>query len=114
MTSDELLFVLNELEPVDLADLTFCVITRGSHHRWDNFAQTLVHTPEETFWPFDRAEVLVISKTTGREPLGGGRKPGKWGVSFELFGTLADAQARREAVLASQPHIQPREDQQRG
>lgn len=109
MTPDELLFVLNELEPIDLSNLTFCVITRGSHHRWDNLAQTLVHTPEETFWPFDRAEILVISKTTGREPLGGGRKPGKWGVTFELFDTLADAQARREAVLAVPAGIQAAE-----
>jgi hypothetical protein len=86
MTADEILLVLNDLEPVDTASWVFCVITRtgeGAHS-----------------WPFQLGEVLVLNEQFGREPYGEGRKPAKWDVEEEHFTTLGEAQACREAVLA--------------
>lgn len=97
----EVLIVLNDLEPMDFDKLEFAVITEPAAQRFDVGTQEFVNEP--WWFPFDRAEVIVLHKDSGREPFGEGRKPGKWGVTCERFPTFAEAMQRRAEVLASVP-----------
>jgi len=87
MTADEVLLVLNGLEPVDMSGWVFCVITDAPEDRAGGY------------WPFERGEVVVLAED-GREPFGEGRKPAKWDVGEAEFATLAEAVACRVRVLA--------------
>lgn len=80
MEAGDVLAVLIGPEPLDLAALEFCVITATMREGG-------------TWWPFERGEILVVDKITGREPFGEGRKPAKWDVEAEYVPTLAEAQA---------------------
>jgi hypothetical protein len=98
----DVLYVLNGLEPPALGVLEFCVVTTGAKERWSNADQKFLPCDPlspEAFWPFERAEILVVDSRTGREPWGEGRKPTKWFVACEYFSTLAEAVACRERVL---------------
>jgi hypothetical protein len=101
--ADDVLFVLNELEPVDMDELKFCVITAGSRQviGMGPMAGQIIQLPEgeERFTPFEKAEILVVVGDYGREPFGEGRAPRKWAVDESYFGTLEEAQACRAAVL---------------
>jgi hypothetical protein len=99
MNAEDVLFVLNGLEPYELSELEFAVITTPASEAWSNHLQRVV--PGESWWPFERGEVLVVSKPWGREPWGEGRKPGKWDVGCEYVDTLAEAMVIRNRVLAS-------------
>lgn len=83
--ASDVLAVLNGLAPVDLSELEFCVITATMREGG-------------TWWPFERGEILVVNKVTGREPFGEGRKPAKWDVEAEYVPTLTEARAIRERV----------------
>lgn len=82
----DILAVLNGLAPVDLSGLEFCVITNTTR-------------PHDSYWPFERGEILVVDKLSGRESFGEGRKPAKWDVDAEYVPTLDEARAIRERVL---------------
>lgn len=97
MNAEDVLFVLAHRAPVDLDGLTFAVITKPSDHAWDQANQQLVE--RKSWWPFDPGEVLVLDRW-GREPFGEGRKPGKWGVTCEIFDSLDAALERRAQVLS--------------
>jgi hypothetical protein len=86
MNADDVLFVYNRLQPVDLTGWTFCVITGAEPGR------------DRDCWPFEPGEIVVLDPS-GREPFGEGRKPSKWFVTTEAFPTLADALACRARVL---------------
>jgi hypothetical protein len=102
MDANEILRVLNDLEPVDTTGWVFCVISDasslaiGSGHA----AGKVIDMGEPHFWPFQKGEILVLDGEYGREPFGEGRKPAKWDVAEEYFTTLAEAEACREQVLA--------------
>lgn len=98
----EVLFVLNELEEPDYWDLEFCVITGGYTETPGTGAAAgeMVRLSWEHFWPFEKAEIIVVSKKTGGEPFGQGRKPSKWGVSARCFGSVAEAMECWARVLA--------------
>lgn len=83
MTAEDVLTVLNDLEPVDLSKWTFCVLTDA---------------PDGNFSPFERGEVLVLDEH--RQEVGHGRRPAKVDVAEQDFATLAEALACREQVLA--------------
>lgn len=85
MNADEVLTVLNDLQPVDMTGWVFAVITDAYN---------------DEYWPFERGEVVVLTGEYEREPLGRLRKPAKWDVHEECFATLAEAQACRDQVLA--------------
>lgn len=87
MNAEEVLAVLNGLEPPDTTDWVFCVITDAPDDRRGGY------------WPFERGEIVVLDGG-GREPFGEGRKPAKWDVGEAEFTTLAEALACREQVLA--------------
>lgn len=101
ITAYEVLIVLNGLEPVDLNRLEFGVITEGTVTAvgTGRAAGRTVTLTEPSYFPFERGEVLVLDKESGREPFGEGRKPGKWAVTCECFAAFAEAMARRNAVL---------------
>jgi hypothetical protein len=100
VTADEVLIILNDLEPVDLSTLTIVVITAGAREHFDVARQRMETVAEPNFWPFRQGEILVLADS-GREPFGEGRKPAKWSVTCEEFETLAAALARRAEVLAA-------------
>ena len=101
MTVEDVLTVLNDLEPVDMAAWTFAVITDASSDvpGTGRMAGRTVDLGEPRFWPFQKGEIIVLDGG-GREPFGEGRKPAKWDVHDEQFTTLAEAKACREQVLA--------------
>lgn len=80
--------------PVDLDHLEFCVITGPGE------MPTRSGGSRDSYWPFERGEILLVDKFTGREPFGEGRKPSKWSVETEYVATLAEAQSIRERVLS--------------
>lgn len=88
MNAEEVLTVLNDLEPVDMTGWVFCVIADAPDGR------------DGGYWPFEKGEIVVLDGDYGREPLGQGRKPAKWDVAEVNFTTLAEAMACRERVLA--------------
>jgi hypothetical protein len=100
ITADVYLLVLNDMEPLDLASLEIVVITHGSDQLWNNREQRFQDVSEPSFWPFAQGEILVLTDY-GREPLGAGRKPGKWDVHAQTCGTFAEALALSEQVKAA-------------
>lgn len=87
MDASEALFVLNGCEQPETSGWEFCVIIG----RQGDDGKSL--------WPFEKGELLVLNDY-GREPLGEGRKPGKWAVDTAEFSSLEEALACRAAVLA--------------
>lgn len=83
LNAKDVLFVLNDLEPVDLSKWTFCVLTDA---------------PGGNFSPFERGEILVLDEH--RTEVGRGRRPAKADVAEEDFATLAEALTCRDRVLA--------------
>jgi hypothetical protein len=100
VSPEEILTVLNGLEPVNTDDWVFCVITRGSREHYNSRTGQIEPRDEESWWPFEKGEVVVLDDEYGREPFGEERKPSKWDLEVEHFDSLADAVACREAVLA--------------
>lgn len=87
MKSKDVLFVINGLRDLNLDLYEFGVITG-------------IET-ETSRTIFELGEVMVLDKMSGREPdFTEGRKPGKWSVTCETFGTLEEAMACRERVLS--------------
>jgi hypothetical protein len=76
-TAEQILYVLNDCEPLDLEALEFCVITGGYRH--DLRGEKLAAGDRTNYWPFVHGELLVLGES-GREPFGEGRKPSKWSV----------------------------------
>lgn len=80
-TAEQILFVLNDCEPIDPAALWFCVITAPRS--------------DGSWWPCQPGELLVVDDVCGRESIGG-RKPAKWDLSeyytqdFEAAKALSD------------------------
>lgn len=77
-TAEQILYVLNDCEALDLEALEFCVITGGS--RYDMRANKLPPGEPANYWPFLRGELLILGES-GREPFGEARKPSKWSVN---------------------------------
>jgi hypothetical protein len=100
VNADEVLQVLNDLEPVDMSGWVFAVITDASDlvAGSGRMAGQVVQLAEPNFGPFEKGEVLVLA-ANGREPFAEGRNPDKWDVHAEEFATLAEALACREQVL---------------
>lgn len=86
ITAEDVLLVLNGMVPIDLRLLEFCVITDAPDGRG--------------YAPFERGEIVVLTKNGGHEPFGEQRKPSKWDVGEEHCATLAEAMACRASVLA--------------
>jgi hypothetical protein len=105
MNAEDVLFVLNELNPVDPTNLEFGIAVAGR----TEIAGTgraigrIITLDTPSFWPFEPGEIIVLDKDTGREPFGEGRKPAKWDVEFRYCDTLDEAMAVRTAVLADEP-----------
>ena len=101
MNADEVLQVLNDLEPVEMGGWVFAVITDASNlvAGAGRMAGQVVKLAEPNFGPFEKGEVVVLADD-GREPCGGERNPDKWDVHVEGFATLAEALTCREQVLA--------------
>lgn len=57
-------------------------------------ALTVFRTPV-----FYAGEILVVESTTGREIGGRGRKPSKWGVTYEEFVTIESAEDCARKVM---------------
>lgn len=102
--AEDILRVLNDLEPVELDGLKFSVITDASSERagTGRMAGQIVDTGEPSFWPFSKGEIIINDGDGGREPFGEGRKPAKWDVHEESFDTLAEALECRRKVLAGE------------
>lgn len=102
MTPEDLLYVLNDCEPVDLTGFEYAVATKPAPPgvAWNPFANAFSDT--SSWWPFAPAEVTVVDES-GREPFKDGRHSRKWGVTFEYFDTLGEALACRQRVLAGLP-----------
>lgn len=98
--TDDILRVLNDLEPLDVDNLKFSVISDAGSHAV--VAGNLVDTGEPRFWPFQQGEVIINDGHGGREPFGEGRKPNKWDVAEESFDTLDEALECRRKVLAGE------------
>lgn len=88
--AEDILRVLNELEPVELDELKFSVIVDAPDDR------------ARGYWPFERGEIVINDGEGGREPFGQGRKPGKWDVAEESFDTLAEALECQRKVLGGE------------
>lgn len=98
MTAEDVLFVLNHGEALDLGQYEFAVATAPSDMRFDYGRQRMVDEP--SWFPFAQGEILIVNRE-GREPFGEGRHCRKWGVEFEYFTNLADAVSCRRRVLAT-------------
>lgn len=77
-TAEQILYVLNDCEPVDLEALEFCVITGGS--RRDVYGRKLSDGAPADYRGFEYGELLILNEF-GREPFGDHRKPSKWSVT---------------------------------
>lgn len=97
ITAEEILLVLNDLVPVHIAEIV--VVTHGSAERFDIPQQRMVPVDTPHFWPFAQGEILLLGPS-GREPLGEGRKPGKWDVIVQPCSSFAEARAMSERVKA--------------
>jgi len=82
-TAEQILFVLNGCEPINAADLWFCVITAPR--------------ADGSWWPCQPGELLVVNDECGREPIGG-RKPAKWDVEAFYTQDFAAAEALSKLV----------------
>lgn len=98
--AEDILTALNDLEPLNLDELKFSVITDAGSHAVVN--GKLEDMGEPRFWPFEKGEIIVNDGHGGREPFGEGRKPNKWDVADVAFDTLAEALECRAKVLAGE------------
>lgn len=101
-TAEQVLYVLNDCEPLDLEALDFCVVTAGS--RYDLRGNKLPTGEEPNFWPFERGELLVLGES-GRERFGEHRKPSKWSVGTFETKDYDSALALSE-LITSDPELQ--------
>jgi len=76
-TAEQILYVLNDCEPLDLEALEFCVITGGYRHEING--AKLADGKPANYYPFERGELLVVD--AGGWALPSGRKPSKWSVT---------------------------------
>ncbi|MFI7644159.1 hypothetical protein [Nonomuraea sp. NPDC049400] len=83
LTAEQVLQIINGGEPPNLQGFELCVITGGYTKGFGAgpMAGQIVELSEETFWPFERGEILIVDRDSGREPFGEGRKPAKWSVT---------------------------------
>jgi hypothetical protein len=106
MTSkaEDILLVLNDLDPLDLNQLKFSVITDASSLTAGQgpMAGQIVDLGEPRFWPFEKGEIIVNNGEGGRERFGEGRKPSKWDVADVAFDTLEEALECRRKVLSGE------------
>lgn len=102
LTAEQVLLVLNDMEPVNLDGLEIVVITHGASQRWNTPAQKFEDVETPNFWPFEQGEILLLDQY-GREPFGQGRKPGKWDVRDQTCDTFEAAQELSAAVKAAPP-----------
>lgn len=97
--------VLAETDPQHAASYAdavrpgYAVIVAG-YDGADDLAQarprSAPHWSGVVFWPFTKGEVVrLVGGPDGREPDGQGRRPAKWPVAVEWFGTDQRAAARR-------------------
>ncbi|SEN90720.1 hypothetical protein [Nonomuraea pusilla] len=103
LTAEQVLQIINGGEALELSTLELCVITGGYTKGFGSgpMAGEIVNLSEETFWPFERGEILIVDRDSGREPFGEGRKPAKWGVTAVYTGNWDEAWTlRREALSA--------------
>jgi len=77
-TAEQILYVLNDCETVDLEALEFCVITGGS--RRDILGNRLPDGASADYRGFEYGELLILDGS-GREPFGDHRNPSKWSVT---------------------------------
>jgi len=77
-TAEQILYVLNDCEPIDLEALEFCVITGGS--RRDVYGRRLPDDAPADYRGFEYGELLILNES-GREPFGDHRNPSKWSVT---------------------------------
>jgi hypothetical protein len=81
-TAEQILYILNDREHIDLEALTFCVITAGS--RYGVRGNKLQDGEPASYYPFYPGELLVLLDPWGREPFGQGRDPSNFSVgTFE-------------------------------
>ena len=73
-TAEQILYVLNDCEPVDLEALEFCVITGGSRH--DILGNRLPDHALADFRGFEFGELLILN-ASGRKPFGDHHMPSK-------------------------------------
>lgn len=106
LTAEQVLQILNGGEPLDIGTLELCVITGGYTKGFGSgpMAGEIVNLSEETFWPFERGEILIVDRDSGREPFGEGRKPAKWGVAAVYTSDWNEAQELRQAVVGAERH----------
>lgn len=77
-TAEQILYILNDCEPLDLEALEFCVITGGS--RRDVNGTKLPDDAPSDYRGFELGELLILNEF-GREPFGDHRNPSKWSVT---------------------------------
>lgn len=92
LTAEQVLQILNGDAPVDLDQLTLCVITHGDGPDRDRYSE------------YERGEILVVGRESRREPFGEGRKPWKrsvgthftsdWDAAHALSALVRDAEFR--------------------
>ena len=94
-TAEQILYVLNDCEPVDLEALEFCVITGGS--RRDILGNRLPDGASADYRGFEYGELLILDGS-GREPFGDHRNPSKWSVTTFYTNDYAAALALSELI----------------
>lgn len=103
-TAEQILYVLNDCEPLDLEALKFCVITAG--FRYGVRGDRLADGEPASYYPFYPGELLVLLGPWGREPFGQGRDPSK--SSVRTFETKDyDAAIALSELIQQDPKLQP-------
>lgn len=96
VSQNDIVTVLNGLEPVDYSELRVAVACKPADMHFDYKKQAMVEG--ESWFPFTQGEIVLIN-SEGREPFGECRHTGKWGIQFEDFQTLREAMKRRAELL---------------
>lgn len=103
-TAEQVLYIANGCETLDLNQIVFCVITAGSRH---HIHGGQIRTADEpNYWPFQRGELLALAEPWGREPVGEGRKPAKWDVATYETRDFTAANALSQLIRGDE-HLPP-------